>query len=475
MSSNIITIDKFYWWMSEDPILWWDWTYDYSENLDTNSRTDYITTTQAPTKKAFLSDNPISIYEAFWIILVWTDDNKIYWDSSDVAKYTATWPVKSLWIIWDILYFATYHWTGNPLQIHKIDRNNVSSSNWTGNVTENFVAWLPAVGDNSYNFQNVVSGKGAYILMWKSVLTFNTDETVEWVELWNKPLSWITYTWSSFKVFQEDGVLYLWWWLLDKASETIQLDIVIRAVIQIANVTYIIWWYNEFYSEFFALNWYTAQPINRIQLSLENKRKFQIESNLWADSITFKKWAIYIPDWWKVAFYWNKIMWMPKWESIEWTKSSSENTYQDIYWVYWRASWLYIIYYDWINYWIDFVNLWLWWNSFQKYANLVTKKYDLWDKVKEKQFKELEVRVDNVTDNNRLIVKMSVDDRAYTTIATITTTPFDWIERINLNQNTIWYFRDVSFKIEWDGNWTTWTTSIAPKLYWLTLHYDYNK
>jgi hypothetical protein len=41
-------------------------------------------------------------------------------------------------------------------------------------------------------------------------------------------------------VFQEDGVLYIWDGVSESFSESVNLDAIIRAVIQIANETYII-------------------------------------------------------------------------------------------------------------------------------------------------------------------------------------------------------------------------------------------
>ena len=482
-----ITVDKFYWWFAEDDKLWQEWTYLYSENIDVLSSTSFAQLSNWNTNINEFSSywkDPNIIIEAGWEIIMWCEDWYIFKEGVSAPVY-----IETIWedIVWmfinsDDLIFITYHWTGNPLRYNSIALSDISNNSWTWLVTEDKMA-IPT-HPTSRNIPVKQIWNKSYIWVWANVIVINYNRNTSTYEhsvyiFPNKDISWITYSWALIKVFQEDWIMYVWNWKDENYQEAISLDVPIRNVLTIANIDYVIWWYSSYYTEFFKLNWYTLVPIFKRTYSEKlSSTKFNIQSK-WGlqNQMSFQKGSLYLPtnqdsiDW--VSVYWNWINGLPKWLSVISTKSSFWYAYSCIYWVYARWTRLYIAFtdYDW-NIWLDSISTFEYNNQLNREWILYSLVYNCWNSIIEKQFRELEVRTEWTFSNQKITVCYSINGSSYYSLWEITTS---WITHFSMDWMDSQSFRDISFKFVFDAtaNPTALTTNI--KLYWFTMHYDFNK
>ena len=482
-----ITTDKFYWWFSEDDRLWQEWTYIYSENLDILEDSSFV---QLSNWSATVNDmtsswkDPIVMIEVEWKIIIWCEDGVIFKEGVATAVYTEStwWDIVWMFINSDDLMFITYHWTYNELKYHTISLSDTSNNNWAWLVTENKIS-IPVTPTSALMPIRQIWNK-CYIWVWANVIVISysitTSVYTNSVFIFpNKPITWITYSWATIKVFQEDWILYIWDWAKENYQEAISLDTPIRNVIPLANIEYVVWWYSRSYTEFFYLNWYTLVPIFSKRYSERlSSHKFNITAVWWLQNyITIQKGNLFIPtvglskDW--ISVYWNWVNWLPKWLSTISTKSSFWYTYSTIFWVYARWVGLYIAYKDsgW-NIWLDRITAFEHNNNLLKEWEIYSLVYNCWSSVLWKQFKELEVRAEWVTRDIKIVVKYSIDSDSYHTLWEVTT---DWITYFSMDWTDKQNFRDISFKFEFDA--TDYPTALTEniKLYWFTMHYDFNR
>jgi len=405
---------SFYAWMSEDDSLWPEGSFLYWQNIEPKRFAKFVELAKAP-QVAFDHNDMTSVMRLWaeapnplwidWIFFLW-DDGKIVRDSWSTLytesggrdlKYHA-------FNIWDAFYFTASWGASNPMRLNKILHSDIDS-NWAWDVSEDILSWDPLELIESWfsSFHRVlVVWTIAYISSGNKIAKFNHNT---WVveaqfDFFNSDITWITYWAWNIKVFLKNGLMYLW----DGVNEEQPLDIVdlwekTEIWKSIWAIEYVIWWDLWGLNKFFALDGRRLTEINSKQHSrLLQLNKFDIVTWSSYQFIDSADNQIYLIDrdetvvWWayRIASYWNKLNWLPKWYSVDVHRNSVWNTM-------WLLTFIFITQWKlfyWfsnssVDRWVDYVDLnqprW----PFASEWFIVDNLFDWWDIIAVKKEEKL--------------------------------------------------------------------------------------
>lgn len=451
-------INQFEWWLIWDDYLWSEAGFVYSENLTYRREYNWLT---ASTKlnNAWTTEWGVNwIIEVFsWlskVIAFFWDDWKIY-DNTWVLKYTA-----SHWIDYnnaityrDYVYFSYQDWAVTKLD--RILKTDITA--WWWSINENAISWL----SDSWT-STMLSYVDEFILIWcwNKLIKITEDNTV-WEEIFansfNADIVWITeYSWL-FKIYLENWKIMFWDWQSETFNAITDIHNTIRSVYWHWKEDYIIAWYNWAYTEFFILQWYEPQLIQRVRHSKSlNKSIFAL---WWSKAIQNpmckRMWLLYIisnwfaPEW--LYTFWTNLSWVPNSFNLDYTHDWDNNNIIGIKAVFPTTSWIYVAYSTISGSNIWFINLNFSWEWNQTEWYWISKVMDFSNRTENKQVKKVIVKTDRVNADNTIKVYVNLNNWGFQPVLTCDDSNQDnWRYTYS---NSLWEFNNIQFKVElkWDA------------------------
>lgn len=485
---------SFFAWQSEDDAIWPDWTYLASENIEVKRFWKFVELAKAPINS--INDGDTSAVMKLWIDTpnpLWIDPIFFMWDSGKVIRedwvnvYTETWSRSirnHVFNLWDALYFTTSDGSSNPMRLNKILHSDIDS-NWTWSVSEDILSWDPLELIEAWSWwfhRFLVVWTKVYISTDTKIAEFNHNT---WVvdaqyDFFSSQIVWMTYWWWHIKVFLKNWLMFLW----DGQNAEQPLDIIdlwekLENAISIWSVEYVIWWDLWGLSKFFILDGRRLRPINKKQHSrLLWIDKFNITTTWNVQNIARSDNQIFLVDrlesWWstfRVATYWNKINWLPKWYSVDLTKNSNWNTMGNMNFIF-STQWKLFFWYSNTpsDRWVDHINLeqtdW----SFASEWFLIDNLFDWWDIIKIKKEEKLYWKC-VIPSWTSIEILQSVNWSAFVSCKIIDENSVldNWVFTLSQTSFNKTNYRQVAYKVIL----STTNTSNTPRWYWFKTKYSF--
>ena len=396
---------SFFAWQSEDDSIWVEWTYLYWENIESKRFWKFIELYKAPQESINDVDTGWSIPRLWqetpnpnWSdpIFFLCDDGKII-RSDWVLLYTESWSRDLKYHsfnVWDSYYFTSVLGTNNPMRLNQILHSDIDSS-WAWSVSEDILNWDPLEliePWNSWYHRFLVVWNIVYISSGSKIAKFNHNTWLveSQFDFFPSDIVGMTYWAGNIKVFLKNWLMYLWDWVdSEQPLDIVPLWEKLENATSIWAIDYVIWWDLWDLAKFFVLDWRRLSEINSKQYSnLLWFRKFDVSTTWNYQNIDNVDNQIFLVDqqkdvvWapYRIASYWNKINWLPKWYSVDVTKNSNWNPIESLTFIF-QTQWK--LFYGFSNgtwdRWVDFIDLS---QATQPYADewfIIDKLFDGWD------------------------------------------------------------------------------------------------
>lgn len=480
------TFWQFIWGISEDDKLVYEGQVLYSENLDLTSNSDYITLSPKPSLHATLDEEPQAMYylkRGKNVLITSLDNKKVFRWWTHV--FTASYDIRVFWANSEYLFWYDY-----SEDIHYLPLANVSDADWTPNVWDG-VQNLPS-NVNSFPFVVMTNNDFSYLAHGTTIFKINhsttpadTGQLIDTFEFPYDTISGITVIAWQIKIFQEDGMVFLWDWESEAPSQAVDLGTDVDLVQQFWNREFLVWDNTLYELDGFTLI-KIASSFNSDKMQLPKMdirvRMAQVVWNL--KQMTYISWEsigqIEDPtstyEFWvnsPVITYWEKKSWFPIAMNNWITNSSQEVWYDTVYWIVTWWGYLYIAYEDqnW-NFYIDSVDLDRQDIQTQEWTGLlVFPTFDWGNKTLEKRLEKISIRADFGSENWKLVVFDLQDWELVpidTDIATSTIEKeWEWEWEMVINKD----FYDITPAIVFDQDNDYYKNNGAMKFYYIKLHY----
>jgi len=465
----------------DDKLVWWSQVL-YAENIDLKRNSDFAMTNPISTTSVTTNAKDI-----FWFINVTEDwwnkrtfwfweDWVIYWVgwTDDTPDYTsASWnDVLNAIEFNDSTYFMTKWNSISDIYYDKISSDDLYNRTWSL-VQWILEAWLRWTVADKYPMYNYLD---SFLYIWVGKKVFREDSS--WVKttftLWTADIVGITQLWWVFRLYQADWRILFWDWISESVDTVININDEIRTVITHLWTDYIIWWASWFYSNFYFMNWYRAELIQKAfdsvvpelpQINRSSKFYYKWEIG---DAISYDWQLLIINSDWEdsIHSFWNDRIGFPKWFEQVFYLSPNNIAANSITWV-WNSTSNESFYYGYSD--ATHTAIWNYKaddSTYMRTWSIIFPIFDWWVKTTKKKIREIRIYAKDVSSSNNLTLKAKVDWWAvFSTIQDITE---DWRTVI---YNALDSFYDIVFQIDWDVDWAA-TYDNIPKFYELQVIYD---
>jgi len=469
-----ITWNKFNWWISNDDFLTTGKQVLYTENLDINTNSNFVTLNKDSEWRFTTTDKVNWFIEArsgtSKEVFAYTEDWKIYDTSDWTVEFTFS-PARKLLNAWrfnDYIYFLT-----DEPWLARITEANAYSNLWTWNVDESITTtWdsLPSWWDIFP--VTVLLNEKFYLGKWNTVSVVDKTDVIENFDIWDWEVVWITRVWWVFKVYSENWVIAFWDWTSSSIDSFLEVQEQVRWVINDWKTDYIIAGHTDFQARVKVLNWYTIQDLLQARdsdrLWDEIFKIEYIETNQWgrlSDIIYFSQ------DWIsgkQLLSWWTNNPVLSKWINIPFSKDSNGNnitSITSIYWVELTAT-------DRLLIWMDsnsqdaveYIDVSTTTPLYKDAWYLQTTAYDWWTKTIRKRIEEIRITTSDCDTNNTVELEYSIDWWAFSSLKTINS--WTWITRSKIYAAKDAFY-DIAFKVNFVSAWTA-----TPKFYEIKLIYS---
>lgn len=445
---------------SDDQLVWASQIL-YSENLNLKSNSRYTELNIKPIQKVETwSDNIL------WFVNAHQDTGNFktywYWENwvvyqvdwtDNVANYTINaWAddvvnAINFTITNEKVYFITDTSSFSNVKLWEIDSNDLYDWIWSiTNVITTGSVWTSLDKYPMYNYLDSFM----YIWIGRDIFRVDNAWATKTFTLWTDDIIAITQLWWVFRLYQRDGRVLFWDWLNDAIDSSTSINDTIRSAIQHKGIDYIVWWVSKFFSNFYFLNWYRADLLEKTIITEAtdwDKTKFGIIDS-YKNIISFNG-EIYFGIenawiWWIYSFGNKKPQFPVAYENT--LVSSPDNLSLEFTALWdWESSWSYYMWYN--DSWktaIAEYNIVAWFPTFQWSWDIYTPVFNAWAMSILKWIEEIVVYID-IPSWTSATLESSIDWWTYQTIKTLT----DWRNKINTEKKE---FYDIVFKVTLNAN-----------------------
>lgn len=436
---------KFHSWFSSSDSIWKDWTYIYSENINTfnpeyiqtspktvnlinKDNIDFLIKSEFESDKFYyvkwnkIYDNKNNLIYEHWAWIPWAENFKINFAFNTIWK--------------DFIIYAK--WINN-------EKNWFESQNYFYSVFSwELYSWWKVPHyisiDDYVSFLYYSLSNRLYISWWWA---YHIIDMTNYIKLESPSISWVHIKNSSswFNIFSKKGYFSYWAWTNRTwIWDTYELDL---SLLYVSSFSWIDYLFSEEW--FFFLNWITASPI-----------AYKTSSNyLWFKKFDFQKWIkfwninnwkiIYTvtktKKWVDLCWLWTEVVWAPfNFSSLlskDWKKIKSMINYK---------TWILIHYEKKIS-WdgVDYFSFY----SEEKNENgyLITKEYVADWQIFLKKALKLQFFADKLKEWEYLKISASINNLDFEEIRTLTNNDRwknGFYEILNFNKE----FHKIVFKLE---------------------------
>ncbi len=379
---------------SRDDSQWKEWSYIYGENIDNISNSSFIQVSRKP-NRIYNGNEKIthilSIY--YWYnnatLLFWrkwniwnkaVQANPIYKFQKDATNYeyflnysennqifsyvwfTGTWVcmvspmVEADTGIWWNAY--RFNMEFKKPYFNSINFNEFPSPSNPGDWTKSTGTWfqIQMFSDDLQIWNGtIVLWQILYIFKHRFIYKINlTTGSMEEFTITSAPISWMTYIWGWFRIYQFDGKMYLWDGSSTETNQVYELDDSVDKVGSMNSMDYYInqKWIN--YNE--SVSW--KNIYRKVKSKYINHKKFNIQfpksGNIVSSNGCIYGYELRTHGKYNIVIFWNLIAWSP----MSYTVWHVAENYDEIYYIEAGIDGFYISYKDKNgSYWVDFYNL----------------------------------------------------------------------------------------------------------------------
>jgi hypothetical protein len=466
-----INLKNFTWGISQDDFLTTWKQVLYTENLDLNRDSYFVSLGRANTWRFTTTASITWFFKSTDAVFAYTSDGKIY-DSNWILKYTFSWnePILQAWEFNNYIYFLLEN-TVSASYIHRVTDNSIILDTWIMNAVT--ITWDWFIREwNTFPIV-VLLNENFVIWVWNSVYQITDDDISTEYNIWDWKVVWITRIGWVFKVYTENGVVAFWDWESNSIDSFIEINQTVRWVINDGKIDNIVAGASENQTELILLNWYTTQTLAQLRYSDRLwTNVFQIKANetqeftKLGNVIYFKNDGESNTD--NILSYGTLNPSLSDWFNIPFSIDSNWNVIDTLYSLFGHDSLNGDILYMWINsnseFAVEKIAL-SWWTSFSYRQSwyLQTNIIDWWSRIQKKKIEAIKLITSGCDIDNTIELQQSIDWWTFSSIQTINT--WAWITDTNIytKKDT---FRDIMFKINFVWDWNT-----TPKFYELQLIY----
>ena len=463
-----ITLKNFTWWLSQDDFLSTWKQVLYAENLDLNTNSYYVSLNKE------LEWNFVTTGAVNWFITAWTNtfayctDWKIYDANTWLVVYTLWDEALNAWQFNGFLYFLTNN--ANPL--NRITITNASSNLWTWNVSENITTTWDSI-TTAADIYPVVVLLNTKFYIWNGdlVSVVDSSDVITNFDIWDWDIVWITRIGWIFKVYSETWVIAFWDWETDSIDSFVEVQEVVRWVINDGKIDYILAWKTDFQSKVKILNWYTIQDLLLTRDSerlwdylfkinyLQTNQGWRLSNQLYfvQDGIDSEQ----------LVSYWTWNPTLSKGFNIPLSKDSTWAAITSIT----AIKWVELTATDRLYIWFEAESVtYIWYIDvntptpvYKPAWYMQTNIIDWWSRIQNKKIEEIKLITSDCDVDNTIELLYSVDWWSFTSLQTINS--WAWITKTEIYTWKDDFF-DIAFKVNFVSDWTT-----TPKFYEIQLNY----
>ncbi len=466
-----ITIKNFSGWISQDAALTTWKQVLYTENLDINSNSYYISLNKE-SEGRFETTDTVNWFIWAWIrSFAYCDDWKIYDVNDWTVKYTLWDKVYNAWTFNWFIYFLTN--ATDPL--NRISIRNAASNSWTWNVEENISTTGDSIKLSGDIFPSIVLlNEKFYLWTWSDVVVVDKTDVVTSYDIWDWNVVWITRVGWVFKVYTDTWVVAFWDWESSSIDSFIEVQAIVRWVLNDWKTDYILAWKTDFQSRVKVLSWYTI-PEQDLMQARHSERLWEylfrieyLQTNQWA---RLANQLYFVQDWIdskQLVTYWTWNPVVGKWFNIPYSKDSTWDLITQINSIYWTEltdvdrMLLWITTWDWTF--VEYIDVNTTSPVYKTNGYLQTNIIDWWSRIQRKKIEAIKIVTSDCDEDNTIELQQSIDWWTFSTVQTIN--DWSWITKTDIFTKKD-AFRDIMFKINFVSDWTNTT----PKFYEIQLVY----